>query len=376
MSYKILIADDEPNILLLAQMLFQDMGMNVVTAVNGEEAIQKATIEKPDLIITDVVMPKKSGFEVCRTIRAIPEIADTPIIILSAMGDEYNKITGFDGGADDYITKPFSVEELKARAKALLLRHKTAPVTHPTSTDVPPKPLFDEQDAGITHIPTGIPDLDQNLAGGLPRGSNILVLGPIGKGKSSFAREFIAQGLRQSERCLFVALDDNPKQIRDQLSQYLPRPVSEYETSRLLRFVDAYSWSTMTQVENEPFAITGTLELNQLAGSISDAGYDLGQTIQSKLGGRRVIDSISSLLINFDLPAVQRFLSQTARTAISFGQVTTLFILEDGTVSEQVLNNVKYLMDGVIEFSEQDAHRRVRVSSMKWTKYNSQWVAY
>ncbi len=375
MSYKVLIADDEPNILLLAQMLFQDMGMTVVTAINGEEAIQKASQEKPDLIITDVVMPKKSGFEVCRSIRANPETVDTPIIILSAMGDEYNKITGFDGGADDYITKPFSVEELKARAKALLLRRKTPPEAPPTHPETK-APIIDETEADIAHIPTGIPQLDHNLNGGLPRGSNILVLGPIGKGKSSFARDFVTNGLKASERCLFIALDDNPKQIREQLSQSLPRPVAEYETSRLLRFVDAYSWSTMTASENEPFAITGTLELNQLAGSISDAGYDLGQTIQSKLGGRRVIDSISSLLINFDLPTVQRFLSQTARTAISFGQVTTLFILEDGTVSEQVLNNVKYIMDGVVEFTEQDNHRMVRVSSMKWTKYNAQWVAY
>ncbi len=379
MSMKILIADDEPNILLLTQMLFQDMGFQVVMATNGEEAIQKAISEKPDLVITDVVMPKKSGFEVCRALRAIPELADVPIIILSAMGDEYNKITGFDGGADDYITKPFSVDELKARAKALLVRRQVIPVDKPTDNVEEPTPSLSgvvEQDIPISYVPTGIPVLDRNLNGGLPRGSNILVLGPIGRGKSSFSREFVVNGLTHSERCLFVALDDNPKQIRSQLALHLPRPIADYEQLRLLRFVDAYSWSTMTHPDDEPYLISGTLELNQLAGCISDAGYDLGQTVQSKLGGRRVVDSISSLLINFDLPAAQRFLNQIARTAVSFGNITTLFILEEGTVSEQVLNNVRYIMDGVLEFDERDGERIVRVASMKWTTYANQWVAY
>ncbi len=369
---KILIADDEPNILLLTQMLFQEMGYDVITAVNGEDAIHKISVERPDLIITDVVMPKKSGFEVCRHVRsqADPKIAELPIIILSAMGDEYNKITGFDGGADDYITKPFSVDELKSRTKALLLRRSSL-VSQEVSL-----PSFDNADASILKVSTGLPQLDDCLSGGLPKGSNILVVGPIGKGKSSFSRDFISNGLKHSERCLFVALDDNPKQIRSQLAINLPRSISEYETSNLLRFVDAYSWSTLSLPEDEPFVIKGNLELNQLAGSISDAGVELGQTVQSKLGGRRVIDSISSLLINFDLPSVQRFLNQIARTAISFGHVTTLFILEEGTVSDQVLNNIKYIMDGVLEFSEKDDKRVVRVSSMKWAKYNNQWVNY
>ncbi len=368
---KILIADDEPNILLLTEMLFQDMGMHVITAVDGQEAVQKAISEKPDIIITDVIMPKMTGFEVCKMVRAHPEISHTPIIILSALGDDYNKITGFDDGADDYITKPFSVEDLKARTKALLLRYST--------TSVQEKPVvtpFVDLESHVDYVPTGVPALDEALHGGLPRGSNILVLGPIGKGKSSFCREFISNGLREGERCLFIALDDNPKQIRQQLSLSAHRSVKEYEELWLMRFVDAYSWSTLTQPEDEPFAVTGTLELNQLAGAISDAGQDLGQTIQSKLGGRRVFDSISSLLIHFDLPLVQSFINRIARTAISFGGVTTLFVMEEGTVSEQTLNNIRYIMDGVLEFSEINGKKAVRVSSMKWTKYSNAWNTY
>ncbi len=372
----ILVADDEPNILLLAKMLFQEMGITVITASDGEEAIHKALTENIDLLITDVMMPKKTGFDVCRAIRATPEKANMPIILLSAMGDEYNKISGFDGGADDYVTKPFSVEELKARAKALLHRHQGLHANAPTSF-VESHPLIfpqeDLQELGIGLISTGIDVLDQALFGGLPRGSNILVLGPIGYGKSSFAREFIRRGLQDGERNLFVALDDNPALIRSHIQGGLACDIGDYEQSGLLRFVDAYSWSAMSASEEEAFKITGMLELNQLSGCIADASFELGQTIQSKVGGRRVLDSISSLLVNFDLPSVQRFLSQVARTAVACGGVTTLFLLEEGTVSEQVLNNVRYIMDGTIEFSEQHTKRHVRVASMKWSRYSNKW---
>ena len=397
---KILIADDESNILMLLEIMLKDLEAEIITAENGEIAVEKATAHKPDLIITDVVMPKKNGFEVCRSVRNIPEIADTPIIILSALGDEYNKITGFEEGADDYVTKPFNVEELKARAKALLLRHqaKTAslakaqvqtppptevtevspetPTTIKTTTAPTPPADFNESAEAmqIEQISTGITTLDHQLFGGLPKGSNILVLGKLGSGKSSFARNFISEGLKSDKKCLFIAVDDDPKKIRKKFIETLPHTAEHYQEDDLLRFVDAYSWSSLTAPENEPFAVNGILELNQLAGVISDASYEIGQTVQAKLGGRRVIDSISSLLINFELPAVQRFLSQIARTAVAFGGVTTLFLMEEGTVSEQTLNNIKYLMDGVVEFQETPEGRVARIASMKWMKTNSDWV--
>ena len=364
---KILIADDEPNILLLTEMLFQDMGMLVITATDGAEAVQKAIKEKPDIIVTDVIMPNMTGFEVCKAIRNMPDLAETPIIILTALGDEYNKIRGLDGGADDYITKPFSVDDLKSRAKALLLRYSS----RFSDPDIVSEPTVE---LPIDYISTGITELDNNLSGGIPRGSNILVLGHLGKGKSSFSREFVSNGLKKEERSLFIALDDNPKQIRQQLNIKLPHNIHYYEEKGLIRFVDAYSWSSFHQPEDEQYAISGKLELSQLAGAILDAGQDIGQTVQSKLGGRRVIDSISSLLIHFDLPDVQNFVNRIARTAVMFGGVTTLFVMEEGTVSKHMLNNIKYVMDGIIEFSEINGKKSVRVASMKWTTYNNQWT--
>ena len=328
----ILIADDEPNIVMLASVMFTDMGMTVVSAQNGEEAIQKAIESRPDLIITDIIMPLKDGFEVCKAIRNHTDISDTPIIILSALGDEYNKITGFEGGADDYITKPFNIDELKARTKALLLRYDARkksmppePIPNPKPDPIVP-PISSKTDFSL--LETGIPKLDESLFGGLPEGSNILITGPIGTGKSSFARQFITKGIRQSERTLVIAVDDSPTQIRHGLTTQLDKAIDHYESMDLVRFVDAYSWSSLNGQSTERFAVNGMLDLTSLASIISDASYEIGQTVQAKLGGRRVIDSISSLFVEFDLSTAQRFLNQIARTALAFGGVTTLFVLE------------------------------------------------
>lgn len=367
---KILIADDEKPLLLLTQMVFKDAGLEVITADNGDDAIQKAFSEKPDIIITDVIMPYKTGFEVCKAVRSNPETADIPIIIISALGDEYNKLTGFEEGADDYVTKPFNTAELRARVKALLMRYE-AKFKHP-----PLKPLQSpiiDKEINIEMIPTGIAQLDKCLYGGLPRGSNILVTGALGAGKSTFTRQFVSEGIRQRERSLFVALDDNPKQIRNSMATDI---VSEAESQGLVRFVDAYSWSSMLNPADERFAVTGVLELSHLAGIIGDASQELGQSIQHKVGGRRALDSISSLLIHFDLAQVQRFITQLARTALSFGGVTTLFVVEEGTVSEHVMNNIKYVMDGILEFKLENNQRFVRVGSMKWQQFDPTWVPY
>lgn len=375
MKPTILIADDEKSILSLLEAMLSDMNVNLIKAENGEDAIQKAFEYKPDLIVTDIVMPRKNGFDVCREVRNNTETKQTPIILLSALGDEYNKITGFEEGADDYLVKPFNTEDLKMRCMTLLKRykHKHAPADSSTSKKTPVNKDIKEKPLKTNCFSTGIPELDQRLYGGLPKGSNILVLGTLGKGKSSFARQFIADGITQNEHCLFIALDDDPKKIREKLSEKITHPTTYYEEENTLRFVDAYSWSAQLETD-ERFALSGLLELNQLSGVISDAGLEIGHTIQEKQGGRRIIDSITSLFINFDLSQVQRFLTQISRTAIAFGGVTTLFIMEEGTVTPQIMNNIKYVMDGVIEFEEKDNKRCVRVASMKWTKSNSSWV--
>ncbi|MDD5457215.1 MAG: response regulator [Candidatus Margulisbacteria bacterium] len=371
MAEKILIADDEPNILMLTSIMLEDAGYETIMAKNGTQAIERALKDKPDLIITDIVMPEKDGFEVCKTLRANKNFTNVPIIILSAIGDEFNKITGFEGGADDYITKPFNLEELRSRVQTLLLRSKGQKEAAAHSVAAEKKSV---EVPDMEHIDTGVLELNNILKGGFPKGSNILLIGPIGSGKSSIARKFISRGIMNKERNIYITLDDSPQMIRKKLDEMVNKKIEEFEELNLFSIVDAYSWSSGASMKKEKYSINGILDLNQLSMVIADAGQNLGQSIQSKLGGRRVIDSISSLLINFDLSIVQRFLSQLARTSLAFGMVNTLFVLEEGTVGDHILNNIKYIMDGVIETKQVDREYYLRVASMKWIDYDRDWI--
>lgn len=119
---KILVVDDEEHILELISFNLTNNGYKVIKANNGIDAVRLAIEEKPKLILLDLMIPGKDGYDVCREVRSNSEIRNTPIIMLTAKSEELDKILGLELGADDYITKPFSVRELLARVKAVLRR--------------------------------------------------------------------------------------------------------------------------------------------------------------------------------------------------------------------------------------------------------------
>ena len=119
---KILVVDDEENIAELISYNLTSNGYKVITANNGNDAVKLAVEEKPNLILLDLMIPGKDGYDVCKDVRSNSEIRNTPIIMLTAKSEELDKILGLELGADDYITKPFSVRELLARVKAVLRR--------------------------------------------------------------------------------------------------------------------------------------------------------------------------------------------------------------------------------------------------------------
>lgn len=120
MSKKILIVDDEPNIVLSVEFLMKREGYEVVTANDGQAAMDMLPDVKPDLMILDVMMPRKNGFEVCNEVRASSELSGLPILMLSAKGREAEVKKGISLGADAYITKPFSTHDLVAKVNELL----------------------------------------------------------------------------------------------------------------------------------------------------------------------------------------------------------------------------------------------------------------
>ena len=116
----VLVVDDEPSIVTLLKFNLEQAGYNVLTAEDGRKGLDTALKEKPDLIVLDLMLPGMDGMDVCKTLRQ--EKVNTPILMLTAKDDEFDKILGLELGADDYLTKPFSPREVVARVKAILRR--------------------------------------------------------------------------------------------------------------------------------------------------------------------------------------------------------------------------------------------------------------
>ena len=132
MPTTILVADDEKNILELCRLYLVKEGFTVETAIDGQEVLDKVRRSRPDLVVLDIMMPRIDGLEVCRRLRKDTSI---PIIMLTARGDDVDKVVGLELGADDYVTKPFNPRELVARVKAVL-RRATSRVEVDATVDV------------------------------------------------------------------------------------------------------------------------------------------------------------------------------------------------------------------------------------------------
>ncbi|KKM10571.1 transcriptional regulator [Clostridiales bacterium PH28_bin88] len=130
---KILVVDDEESIVELVKFNLEKEGHHVLAASDGNAALELAESENPDVIVLDVMLPGRDGFEVCRLLHSREATAGIPVIMLTAKGEEFDKVLGLELGADDYVTKPFSPRELAARVKACIRRR--AAVTQPVARD-------------------------------------------------------------------------------------------------------------------------------------------------------------------------------------------------------------------------------------------------
>jgi len=120
MSTRILVVDDDLNICELLRIYFENEGYEVIVANDGAEAVNTFRIQEPDIVLLDIMLPKKDGWQVCREIR---EFSAKPIIMVTAKGEVFDKVLGLELGADDFISKPFDVKEISARVKAVLRRY-------------------------------------------------------------------------------------------------------------------------------------------------------------------------------------------------------------------------------------------------------------
>ena len=124
MAERILVIDDEPDLLELVRVNLDQAGFSVDTAQSGREGLDSLRRSPPDLMILDLMLPDVSGMEICRQVRSEPALAEMPIIMLTAKADEVDRVVGLELGADDYVTKPFSPRELTLRVRAVLRRRQ------------------------------------------------------------------------------------------------------------------------------------------------------------------------------------------------------------------------------------------------------------
>jgi len=213
---RILVVDDELSIIKFLRATLKAESYEVLTAMDGAEALQNIEMELPDLMILDIMMPKVDGFEVCRRLR---EWSQIPIIMLSARGDEGDKVKCLELGADDYITKPFGTSELVARVRAVLRRTKAARVipTQPSFTSGDIKINFVERRVTVAEREVKLTPTEYNLLQELVLNANKVlthsmllgkVWGPEYGEEREYLRVFIGRLRRQLE-----PKPENPKYI-------------------------------------------------------------------------------------------------------------------------------------------------------------------
>jgi CheY-like chemotaxis protein/KaiC/GvpD/RAD55 family RecA-like ATPase len=337
-NHKVLVADDTKNIVQLMKYNLEKEGFDVLEVNDGEAAVATAISERPSLIILDVSMPKKNGFEVCRELRENRDTCMIPIIIVSSRSSEYDKLSGFELGADEYLTKPFRIDELLERANALI---------NGKSRNVPIEKISIDPQKN-TSVSFGDKHFDQLFSSKLLSGVNILVIGPYGSGKSTLARKFLNEGFKNGEAGLYVSVEDPQEMISEKLNLAL-------DTKGLLNILSILG---IAGIRPDDF--------DDVFREMIQSGADIGQSISAKKGGRRVIDSLSGLLAGYGEQKVFHFLSQIVHTATAFGGVTTLFTLDEEAVTPQQVATIKSFMDGVVELVVEKTGVYARVVSMKW----------
>ena len=351
---KVLIVDDEKHIVDLVKYNLTKKGFDVLEAYDGVAGEEKARIEKPDLLILDIMLPGRNGIEVCKKLRVDPGEQDLPIIILSAKGDQFDKLTGFEAGADDYMTKPFNIDELAARVFALLRRSRRVREGHSEASGAAPaaKPG--------AKIKFGNKALDELIADGIPAGSNVLLAGAYGVGKTVACRDFAVEGLKAQDRVLYIGLEGSQAIQARNIEEALGGPAAAFAGKDSFRMVDLIS-----AVGDGRDKLAAGPSIDELLERMIAAESEIGQDLKGRAGGRRVLDSISALVGNFGLALTFRFLSNFVHTSVAFGGAATLFTLEEGSLSLREENNIKNLMDCVIELKMEAIGVYARVLSLK-----------
>ena len=215
---RILVVDDDPQIVRLVRSYLEKDGFSVLTAGDGDAALHLLRAEHPDLVVLDLMLPRRDGLEVTRIVRADPTLAATPILMLTARVEEIDRIVGLELGADDYVTKPFNPREITARVKAILRRaHAADAPFHLT----PPLSLH-----GITLDPTAHSVARDGELLTLTRSEfDVLHLLMAAPGRAFTRSQILADALGEESESLERTVDSHIKNLRRKVEADPRRPV-------------------------------------------------------------------------------------------------------------------------------------------------------
>jgi DNA-binding SARP family transcriptional activator/CheY-like chemotaxis protein len=350
---RILVVDDDVDMLNILNIRLSQSGYEVNTLNRPRDSLSLLNRYHFDLLITDAMMPGFSGFDLTRAVRSTTNLRHLPVLMLTTLHSEEDTLQAFRDGVDAFLTKPWQQNTLDEKIRSLL-NPEQAPVK------------FDQK--CVARGGSGLETLDKALGGSWPAGTNTLLVGEWGSGKSTFASHFLIEGLLADEPGLWVNFDDNPARVSHRLDILSGGQLEEYSKLGKFKLLDALEWCIPnTSTESNDWKV-----LSDLAKNTVDEGRLLGQSLQLRAGGRRVLDSISSLFIQYEFSIVQRFLLQLSRTSQSYGGVSTLFIVEQEAVEERIINQIKYFMDCIIEM-RYNGDYQMRILNHRWQSHSPDW---
>ena len=224
----------------------------------------------------------------------------------------------------------------------------------------------------VERVTTGIKGIDTILRGGFPRGSNILITGPPGSGKSVFAQQYIGKSCESGYKSIYTAIDDSPEDIKANMSIF-GFNIPQLEKKKILHFIDAYSWRLGVE-SSENHSVDTLVDLSKLNIELDKIRTELGYFLKGKPGSI-AIDSISTLIMYSNANTVFKFLQVLGARSKAVG-ATTIYTMESGVHDSKVMSSINYIMDGVIELKMDEEHRYMKIQKMKFTDHPRAWVKY
>lgn len=335
----ILIADDEPNICRIAKLIIPSEDYNVITAENGLDAYEKALQFSPNIILSDILMPKCDGFELCQKIKQNDQTADIPFIFLTGVEETQCKSRMENVNADDFLSKPFSSKLMLEK-----IRKYIKPVIQMEAESFT---MTNDSDSSLFQF--GLPDIDNQLYGHIYPQSFIMIQGPIGSGKSNITRQFIMDGIKKNQRSLLLSFE-TPKEKLDPIFRL------KSDAQSLFHFCDASRW---THINDQPWRNI-------------DFIYDyISNECEKFPFNRIIIDSFSNGFAFWSLHDTLKFIDLCRSLPNSENQCVLWTINQHSSI-ETLIYHLAHVMDIGLKTSVDNGNFSTKVEFSKWQSYNNQ----